>query len=125
SVEDIHTQILAGGYATARAAIDATAAKWPEASIAKEVSLNRLGYQLVQEHRVDAALEVFADITHRFPDSASAWDSYSETLEGAGKLAAAAEATAKGLAAIAQMPAGPRRDAVDQALHERAARLPR
>jgi len=123
SVVEVHARIVADGFAAARAMIDETAVKWPEASLVREVSLNRLGYELVREKRTDAALEVFADVVRRFPASANAWDSLAETLEGAGKLAEARDATDHGLSVIAQMEAGGRRDAIEKALRERAARL--
>lgn len=123
SVVEIHGRIVANGFAAARTAIDEAAVKWPEASVAREVSLNRLGYQLVREKRIDDALAVFTDVTKRFPDSANAWDSLAETLEGAGKLAEARAATDHGLAELGKMPAGGRRDGIEKALRERAERL--
>jgi len=123
SVDELHHRIVAEGFAAAATWLDAAIAKWPAASIAREGSLNRLGYTLVREHRVALALDVFADVPRRFPESPNAWDSYAETLEGAGKRAEAAAATVRGLAVIDRMPASPRRDGIEKALRERAARL--
>jgi hypothetical protein len=120
SVDEVHDRMVAHGAAAGRALIDSAVAKWPEATIAKEVSLNRLGYLLVAEKRVDLAIEVFSYITARWPESANAWDSLAETLEAAGKLDAAREATQRGLAVTR-----PEGDAVAKALRDRAARLTR
>lgn len=123
SVEQIRAAIMAGGYAAARPQIDAALAKWPDAVIGKEVSLNRLGYRLVADKHVADAIEVLADVGRRFPGSANAWDSLAEVLEGAGKLAEARDATRRGLAVIDQVPPGGRRDALGKSLRDRAARL--
>lgn len=123
SVDEIRAEIVAGGYAAARPRIDAALAKWPDAVIGKEVSLNRLGYKLAADKHVADAIEVLADVTRRFPRSANAWDSLAEVLEGAGKLAEARDATRRGLAVIDQVPPGSRRDALGKSLRDRAARL--
>lgn len=123
SVTEVHDRIVAGGIAAGRALIDATTAKWPEATIVREISLNRIGYMLVAEKRIALAIEVFADLTRRFPSSANAWDSYAETLEAAGKQVEALDATHRGLAVIDALPAGGQRDAIAKALRDRAARL--
>ena len=123
SITDVHDRMLAGGFAAASELLDRAIAKWPEATIAKEVTLNRLGYLLVGEKRIDAALQVFTFVTVRFPRSPNAWDSLAETAEGAGKRDEAARATQRGLDVIEELPAGGRRDAIEKALRERAARL--
>lgn len=123
SATEIHDQIVKSGVAAALPALDAAIAEWPEASIARESALNRLGYQFVAEHRLDLALDVFAEVTRRFPDSANAYDSLAETLESAGRAADALAATKQGLAVLDRMAAGPRKDGVAKALTDRAARL--
>jgi hypothetical protein len=125
SVSQVHARIAQAGFAAGREMIDAAVAKWPEATIAREVSLNRLGYALVREQKIDAAIELFTDVARRFPTSPNAWDSLAETCEGAGKLEEARAANDKGLAVIDQLPAGPRREALEKALQGRAARLAR
>ncbi len=120
---EVKAAIVLSGFAAGRELIDAALAKWPEATLGTELVLNRVGYALVADKKIDLALEMFADIARRWPDSANAWDSLAETYEAAGKLDDARAATEKGLAALARMAPGGQRDALDKALHERAQRL--
>jgi len=122
SASEIHDLIVARGFAAARTALDAAVAKWPEATIAREVSLNGLGYRFLREHRADLAVDVLADVLRRFPDSANAYDSLGEAYEAAGKRDLAREVSERGLAKLEGIPAGPRRDAIATSLRERAAR---
>lgn len=123
SATELHDQIARSGVAAVLPSLDAAIAEWPEASIAREAALNRLGYRFVADKRLDLAIDVFAEVTRRFPDSANAYDSLAETLEAAGKKAEALAATTRGLALIDKMDPGPRKDAIAKALADRAARL--
>ncbi|MBV8518714.1 MAG: amidohydrolase family protein [Acidobacteria bacterium] len=49
-----------------------------------EAQLNRLGYQLINDH-LDAALAIFAFNAEQFPTSANVWDSLAEAQMKAGK----------------------------------------
>lgn len=120
---EVTAAIASRGFAAGRALIDQVSAKWPEATIASEFVLNRVGYALVADKKLELAIEVFADIARRWPDSANAWDSLAETYEAAGKLDDARAATENGIAALAKLAPGGQRDALDKALHERAQRL--
>jgi hypothetical protein len=120
ALEDV---IASRGFAAGRELVDRATAKWPEAPIGSEVVLNRVGYALVADQKLALAIEVFADIARRWPDSANAWDSLAETYEAAGNAEAARTATERGLVALAHMAPGGQRDALDKALRERAARL--
>jgi predicted Zn-dependent protease len=122
---ELYDQIMAHGWPAARAMIDDTAAKWPDSNLPREVTLARTGARLLQAHRTQDAVAVLAEIARRFPDSANAWNSLAEVYEGAHQLDDARRANARGLAALAGDSAltGPRRDAIERALNERAARL--
>lgn len=50
-----------------------------------EGDFNALGYRLLQENRIDAALFVFEKNTQLFPGSGNAWDSLGEALAKAGR----------------------------------------
>lgn len=115
--------IVARGFAAGRELIDRAIERWPEATLASEFVLNRVGYALVAEKRIDLAIAMFADVARRWPDSANAWDSLAETYEAAGNADEARAATEKGIVALARMAPGGQRDALEKALHERAARL--
>lgn len=45
---------------------------------ATEAELNTYGYQLLGQNQYDKAIEIFALVTQRFPNSANAWDSLGE-----------------------------------------------
>ena len=46
----------------------------------KDVVLNNLGYQLLEIHKINEALEIFRLNTELFPDIGNVWDSYGEAL---------------------------------------------
>src|SRR6185369_13093709 len=95
------------------------------ATVLREGTFNRLGYQLHADRRDDEAVAVLEEATRRFPASANAWDSLSEIYEVLGRREPARAAVQKGLAALAAdaaMPA-PRRELLERSLRERAQRL--
>lgn len=118
--DELYAQIIARGFAAARPALDAALARWPAASIAREATLNRLGYRLLATRPADA-IAVLAEVTERFPRSANAWDSLAEACEAQHDLARARAATARGLAVLPDDP--DRRPATEAALRARAGRL--
>jgi hypothetical protein len=122
---ELYAQIAAHGWPSARPVLDDTATKWPEAALAREATLNQLGYRLLQDHKTAEALAVLDEIARRFPGSANAWDSLAEVYEGAHQLDDARRANTRGLAAVAADPslAGPRRAAIERSLTDRAGRL--
>ena len=50
-----------------------------------EDEVNTWGYQLVEQNKINEALEVFKLNTLLFPNSWNVYDSYAETLESIGK----------------------------------------
>jgi hypothetical protein len=122
---ELYDQVVAHGGPAGRAMIDDTAVKWPDANLLREATLARTAARLVQAHRTQDAVTVLAETARRFPDSASAWDSLAEVYEGAHQFDDARRANARGLAVLAGDGAltGPRRDGIERALNQRAARL--
>jgi len=53
--------------------------------------LNRIGYQLMGNNKLQSALDVFAYNIELYPGSANVYDSYGEGLEQAGRLKEALE----------------------------------
>lgn len=118
--DELYAQITAHGFAAAKRGLDAALARWPAASIAREATLNRLGYRLLATRPADA-VAVLAEVTERFPGSSNAWDSLAEACEAQHDVPRARAANARGLAALPDDP--DRRPATEQALHARALRL--
>jgi hypothetical protein len=116
SGNDLHAAILA--HADPRPLLDHTAATWPEAAVLREATLNAVAYRLLAGHHDTEALALFREIAQRFPSSANAWDSLGEALEAMHDLAAAREATQRGLAVVT-----PDQAALATSLHARASRL--
>lgn len=123
SVAELRDLVIAEGAPAALARLADATARWPAASIAQEMSLNRLGFQLAAAKRPDLALAIFEEATRRFPRSANAWSSLAEALEAAGRRAEALDATVRAQALLPELPAGAMRDALAKALGEREARL--
>ncbi len=123
SVDEIRAEIVAGGYAAARPRIDAALAKWPDAVIGKEVSLNRLGYKLAADKQVADAIRCTGGRRAAVPALRQRVGQPRRGARGRGQLAEARDATRRGLAVIDQVPAGSRRDALGKSLRDRAARL--
>jgi tetratricopeptide (TPR) repeat protein len=68
-----------------------------DSRIATEAQLNAAGYRLLGAGKEGAALEVFALAALRHPQSANAWESYSEALEKAGRTKKALETAQRAL----------------------------
>jgi hypothetical protein len=116
SGDDLYAAVLA--HADTHALLDHTSATWPEAGLLREATLNAVAYRLLAGHHGAEAIALFREITQRFPSSANAWDSLGEALEAAHDLAAARDATARGLAVVTNDQA-----ALAASLHARASRL--
>lgn len=125
--DDLMAAFASGGWPTAHKLLDVTAARWPDANVVREASLNTTGYGLLMAGKQPEALALFEYVTGRYPASANAWDSLSEAYENAGRIADAATATDRGLSALAADPrlAASRRAPLATALRERKARLGR
>lgn len=102
-------------------------AKWPQATVLRESSLDQLGYRLHRAEHRTAAVAVLRTATQSFPASANAWDSLSEVLEANGDRAGARDAVERGLQALpADTNLGDgRRTRLETALRERKQRLER
>ena len=68
-----------------------------DSRIATEAQLNAAGYRLLGSGKDSAALEVFGLAVLRHPQSANAWESYSEALEKAGRTKEALDASQRAL----------------------------
>lgn len=77
-------------------------------TVASESDLNRAGYQLLQDKKIDEALALFQTNVKRHPDSWAAYDSLGEALAVRGDKRAAAVAYNKALA-LAKDPAQKKR----------------
>jgi cytochrome P460 len=120
-------RIAADGWAAGKKLLDETAARWPDATVLRESTLNNVGYDLKARERGADAIAVFQEVTRRYPASANAWDSLSEACEAAGAVDCARPAVASGLAALAgdqTMPQA-RRVALEASLRARQTRLGR
>jgi hypothetical protein len=122
SASDLYDAVAARGWSNGKSLVDETQAKWPDANLATERTLNAVAYRLSAAGKTLDALALFDEISRRFPASANAWDSLGETLEAAHQLDAARTATERGLAVVAADPS-PQRDAIAQSLRARKARL--
>jgi hypothetical protein len=76
--ETVRKAVLNGGLAAARDAVKAFRADPLNEYVTPESLLNRLGYELLNEHKTEAAVMVFRINTEEFPDSANVWDSLGE-----------------------------------------------
>ena len=73
--------------------------RWPERwGRSDEREINRLGYELLQDRRLPAAVAVMRANTVAYPRSANTWDSLAEVLLEAGDAAGAAAACRAALA---------------------------
>lgn len=68
--------------------------------IKQEGGLNAMGYQLMQEQRNEAALEVMKINTENHPDSPNVYDSLGDAYEAVGDTARAVQASEKALALL-------------------------
>jgi dienelactone hydrolase len=73
----------------------------PKVVLFPEVPLNLLGYQHLQEGKIDAAIELFKLNTEAYPDSANTYDSLGDGYLAAGKNDLALQASQKALAMLA------------------------
>jgi len=119
STNEVAEEVTAHGWASARIGIDAALAKWPDANIGREFTLNGLGYRLLATRQEDA-LAIFEYVTQRFAGSANAWDSLAEAYDAAKQRDKARAAAAKGLDALVDDPiAGQARERLEQSLRAR------
>lgn len=122
SAGDLGDAILAKGWSAGQSMLATTLAKWPEAALLREQTLNLVAYRVLGAGKLGDALALFTEITVRFPQSANAWDSLSEALEGAKQLPAARDAAKHGLDVLAA-DKSPNHDAIVKSLQDRASRL--
>lgn len=85
----VRAAVLAGDTTGARRLIEAARADIANRFRSPEGDVNRLGYELLHEHRVAAAVTVFHLNARAFPGSANVWDSLGEALLAAGRRAEA------------------------------------
>lgn len=115
-----------GDVAWAREVYQNTLKQYPDWKFFSENDLNGAGYQLLSSQKTQAALDVFKWNTELFPQSANAWDSYSETCELMGKSDLAIAASEKCLELIHSGDYGEGlKKALEKASNDRLARLRR
>jgi hypothetical protein len=126
TASELAAKIAAGGWPAGQAMLEQTAIRWPRATVLREPILNRVVRQLRNGKRTAEATALLEDITRRFPASPNAWDNLAEIYESTGAPSKAREASARGLAALAEAPLSPnRRASLERALKERQKRLMR
>jgi TolA-binding protein len=69
-------------------------------TLANEADLNQVGYQLMNEKKMDEAIAMFTSITQKYPESWNAQDSLAEALATKGDKAGAIAAYGKALAMV-------------------------
>ena len=76
--------VRSGEYEKALGAYKKELASFPESSLARESSVNRLGYQLMREENLKGAIEVFKINVKLYPKSGNVYDSLGEAYLAAG-----------------------------------------
>jgi hypothetical protein len=96
---ELTARITAGGWPAGSALLEATASKWPGATLLRQSSLTRVARQLARAGRQAESVAVLQEVTRRFPGSARAWDSLSKAYAEQSAPAQAKEAASQGLKA--------------------------
>lgn len=81
----IRAAVLQGGKAEALAALARFQAAPRNKYVELEAPINRLGYELLREKNIDAAIVVFEINAEKFPQSWNVWDSLGEAYAAAGR----------------------------------------
>ena len=92
------------GWPAAAKIFQESKARDPEASLFKESSLNRLGYQLMSAGKKSEAVAVMELMVSSYPKSANAYDSLAEICERAGENQKSMAASKKALDLLASDP---------------------
>jgi len=94
-------EVEKNGWTASKPLLDKVAKAEPESDLLKEVTLNTLGYQLLQEKKNADAVGVFEEVVARNPQSANAYDSLADGYMAVGDKAKAKEASDKEMQLIA------------------------
>jgi len=90
-------EVEKNGWKASKPLLEKVAKVEPESDLLTEVTLNTLGYQLLNEKKNADAVGVFEEVVARHPQSANAYDSLADGYVAAGEKAKAKEASQKAL----------------------------
>ena len=94
-------EIEKNGWAASKPLLDKVAKEEPDSDLLKENSLNRVGYQLLQNRKSVDAVGLFEEVVARYPQSANAYDSLADSYVAAGEKVKAKDASKKALELLA------------------------
>ena len=98
AADTLGMSLAEGGIPAADAALrDLLARRGKDGPVFEEADFNNLGYRLLQENKVEAAIYVFEKTVELYPDSWNAYDSLGEVLAKAGRKERAIEGYRKSL----------------------------
>jgi dienelactone hydrolase len=94
----------------------------PNAIVLEENSINALGYALMNERNVPAAVKIFEHAVAVYPDSANAHDSLGDAYEAAGRVADAIRESERAIGLLDKLPEA-RRAAIRESAEAKLKRL--